>query len=61
MKEHCTLLPSMLQDKAVLLGGICLCTKDYLGIQRLDLTGHYTKKKDRAFKDSGPSFTQDFV
>ena len=45
MKEHCTLLPSMLQDKAVLLGGICLCTKDYLGIQRLDLTGHYTKKE----------------
>lgn len=40
MKDHCVLLPSMLQDQAALLGGICMCTKNYLKLSSLDLTGY---------------------
>lgn len=40
LKTHCRLLPSMLQDQAALLGGICLCTQNHLKLSNLDLTGY---------------------
>lgn len=43
MKDHCILLPSMLQDQAALLGGICMCTKNYLKLSSLDLTGYESR------------------
>lgn len=33
MSRECRILPSTLQDTATLLGGVCLCSKNYLGIE----------------------------
>ncbi|MDY3918308.1 MAG: ROK family transcriptional regulator [Candidatus Limivivens sp.] len=38
MDKYCTLLPSGLQDTAILLGGACVVIKNFLGIDRLCLT-----------------------
>lgn len=38
MDKYCTLLPSGLQDTAILLGGACVVIKHFLGIERLNLT-----------------------
>ncbi|MBR6486034.1 MAG: ROK family transcriptional regulator [Lachnospiraceae bacterium] len=32
MNKYCTLVPSGLQDISILLGGVCLIIKDYLGV-----------------------------
>ncbi|MCI8993029.1 MAG: ROK family transcriptional regulator [Eubacterium sp.] len=41
MKHYCILLPSMLRDQAPLLGGACLCTKNYLKLPELNLTKYF--------------------
>lgn len=41
MKHYCVLLPSRLRDQAPLLGGACLCTKNYLKLPELNLTKYY--------------------
>ena len=33
MSRECRILPSTLQDTATLLGGVCLCSKNYLRIE----------------------------
>ena len=33
MSRECRILPSMLQDTATLLGGVCLCGRHYLGVE----------------------------
>ena len=33
MSRECSLVPSLLQDMATLLGGVCLCSRHYLGIE----------------------------
>lgn len=33
MSRECRLVPSLLQDTATLLGGVCLCSRHYLGIE----------------------------
>jgi len=38
MREHCCLLPSGLQDTAILLGGVCVVIKHFLEIDRLKLS-----------------------
>ena len=35
MNSYCTLVPSGLQDISILLGGACLCIKNYLGVDYL--------------------------
>ena len=40
MNKHCTLVPSGLQDSSILMGGICVCIKNFLGIDSLDLNDH---------------------
>ncbi len=37
MNKYCTILPSKLQDTATLLGGTCICIKNFLGIKYLQL------------------------
>lgn len=37
MNEQCHLLPSRLQDTAILLGGVCVALKHFLGIDTLNL------------------------
>ncbi len=38
MDKYCTLLPSGLQDTAILLGGACVVIKHFLGIEKLSLS-----------------------
>lgn len=33
LSSNCTLVPSGLQDTSILLGGVCVCTKNFLGIE----------------------------
>lgn len=35
-KDHCLVVPSTLQDTAILLGGVSVCTREFLHISRLD-------------------------
>lgn len=37
MNKYCTIVPSRLQDIATLLGGTCICIKNFLGIKYLQL------------------------
>ncbi len=37
MNKHCTIVPSGLQDSSILLGGVCVCMKKFLGVEALDL------------------------
>ncbi|NLG05928.1 MAG: ROK family transcriptional regulator [Clostridia bacterium] len=37
MSNHCILVPSGLQDSSILLGGVCVCIKHFLGIHSLSL------------------------
>lgn len=37
MNKHCTVVPSGLQDSSILLGGVCICMKNFLGVESLDL------------------------
>ena len=41
MSNHCTLVPSGLQDSSILLGGVCVCMKQFLGIHALSLDSKY--------------------
>jgi len=38
MNKYCTIVPSILQDMAILLGGIYVCCKNFLKIEHLQLT-----------------------
>lgn len=38
MNKHCTLVSSGMQDSSILMGGICVCIKNFLGIDSLDLS-----------------------
>ena len=33
MSRECKIVPSTLQDTATLLGGVCLCSRNYLGVE----------------------------
>lgn len=37
MNIYCNLVPSRLQDASILLGGVCVCTKNFLGIEDMQL------------------------
>ncbi len=37
MNKHCTLVSSGMQDSSILMGGVCICIKNFLGINSLDL------------------------
>ena len=37
MDKYCTILPSGLQDTAILLGGACVVIKNFLGIDKMIL------------------------
>lgn len=38
MSKYCTIVPSRLQDSAILLGGVYVCIKGYLGVTELKLS-----------------------
>ncbi len=40
MNKHCTLVSSGMQDSSILMGGVCICIKNFFGISSLDLSRH---------------------
>lgn len=40
MNKYCTIVPSKLQDTAILLGGTCVCIRNFLGIKSLHLSNN---------------------
>lgn len=44
MNKYCTIVSSKLQDTAILLGGTCICIKEFLGIKSLHLNNNELMK-----------------
>jgi len=41
MNKYCTIVPSILQDMAILLGGVYVCCKNFLNIKDLQLDKNF--------------------